>query len=435
MKQFISECQFLLTLLASVLISCQKSEVPQETGKTSIVLSCNPPASKSADPDQWKISDVNIFVFNKDLLLESSHYLKAGDAALNGSGFRYSINLLEGCCYNFYVCANTGFRIRAETLGELLGFRFHLAYPDDYRIGMPMSGILRNHTVHKDEDVTIPIMRTMAKISVRIDRSNLSKDVEFNVKGLKICGCPKSVSMLTENSVESRDDIFISGFSKTGVEADALNQNEFSQTSREVSLFTFENMQGMPLGNIRDYGDKFFVKDDPLSWKCSYVELYADYISPDFQSVPGGSLIYRHYIGESPSDFNVRRNCHYHLTFTPCGDGLGGNGYEGSGWRVDKTDIDYIGEKYMKIAPGNYIKGKIGDIIHIRCNYKPEFAPFDIGLEELEYDKARGIYDYRIDPDGKGVTLTLKESGSGLLYFETGDPINEAEMIVIVSDP
>lgn len=88
----------------------------------------------------------------------------------------------------------------------------------------------------------------------------------------------------------------------------------------------------------------------------------------------------------------------------------------------------------MKISPGNYIQGKIGDRIHVRCEYKPSFAPFDIGIEELEYDKRRGIYDYSIDDDGKGVILTLKGSGSGLLYMEAGEPVNDSAIIVVVVD-
>jgi hypothetical protein len=52
-------------------------------------------------------------------------------------------------------------------------------------------------------------------------------------------------------------------------------------------------------------------------------------------------------------------------------------------------------------------------------------------MEELEYDNSRGIYDYNIDPDGKGVTLVLESQGTGILYMTAGDPINETGMLVI----
>ena len=46
-------------------------------------------------------------------------------------------------------------------------------------------------------------------------------------------------------------------------------------------------------------------------------------------------------------------------------------------------------------------------------------------------DKAEGIYDYEIDPDGHGAVLTLTGPGTGLIYMEAGDPVNEAALFVI----
>ena len=88
----------------------------------------------------------------------------------------------------------------------------------------------------------------------------------------------------------------------------------------------------------------------------------------------------------------------------------------------------------MSVTPGNYIRGKIGDSIHIRCDLIPSDAPFDIGLEHLEYDRERGIYDYLVDEDGKGVVLTLTGSGRGMIYFEAGYPIDDAELVVVEVD-
>ena len=61
----------------------------------------------------------------------------------------------------------------------------------------------------------------------------------------------------------------------------------------------------------------------------------------------------------------------------------------------------------------------------------PSWTPFDIGIEYLEADKAEGIYDYVIDEDGYGVTLTLKSPGTGLIYMEAGYPINDAALFFI----
>jgi hypothetical protein len=52
-------------------------------------------------------------------------------------------------------------------------------------------------------------------------------------------------------------------------------------------------------------------------------------------------------------------------------------------------------------------------------------------MEELEYDRERGIYDFVIDSDRKGVSLTLKNPGTGILYMTAGSPVNETGMLVI----
>ena len=81
--------------------------------------------------------------------------------------------------------------------------------------------------------------------------------------------------------------------------------------------------------------------------------------------------------------------------------------------------------------PSGYIRGDIGDKIHIWCEFSPQRTPFDVGLEYMEDDKAEGIYDYEIDADGHGATLTLTGPGVGLIYMEAGDPINDAALFII----
>lgn len=389
-------------------------------------------ATRSEAPDEEKISDLTLFVFNRDGLLEGSYYFKSGDFIDSGpGGCSCAVNLLKGCRYSFYACANMGFRVRAESLGDLMDFRFFMAYPDDYRIGIPMSGVLEDVTAPQSGgEIVVPLRRAMAKISVCIDRGRLSGDVDFDVTQVKVCGCPRSTLMFSDNSVEGEDDVHPSSFFLTGYDVQSLNRNVSGQVSGEVSLFVLENMQGRPLGDVRDHREKFFEDGDPLADRCSYLELEADYVSDNYRSVPGKGLVYRMYLGDGPSDFNVERNCHYHITVTPRDDGLGSDG-----WRVDKSSLEYLGEKYLRVSPGNYIHAHVGDVIHVRCSLMPEWAEFDIGREELETDRENGIYDYVVDSDGKGVVLTLKGSGGGLLYFEAGPPVNDAEMVVIVSDP
>lgn len=87
---------------------------------------------------------------------------------------------------------------------------------------------------------------------------------------------------------------------------------------------------------------------------------------------------------------------------------------------------------YFRMYPGDYIEGKVGDKIHIWCEFFPPNAPFDPGMEELNYDKGRGIYDYKLDENGHGVTLTLKNPGTGIVYMTAGAPVNESGMVIVV---
>ena len=49
----------------------------------------------------------------------------------------------------------------------------------------------------------------------------------------------------------------------------------------------------------------------------------------------------------------------------------------------------------------------------------------------MEEDKSEGIYDYEIDPDGHGVTLTFTGPGRGMIYMKAGSPINQSALFVI----
>ncbi len=394
----------------------------------SIVFRSGSLSTRSESPDEDLITDVNILIFNSYGLLEKKVFLKSSQMTTNEDGdYCYEgAELLCGCTYSIYACANTGFSISCTSIEEVLSYKYYLAYPDDYRIGVPMSGIRKDFEYNGESEIIVPMHRTMAKVSVCIDRSALDDDVEFTVTSVTVGNCPKSVRMFYDNSVEGEDDVYTVGFQRSDSGVYDLNRSVSGQTSGEVSLYMFENLQGTPLGEIDDYDEKEFVAGDALADRCSYIEIEAYYLSDSYYSKPGESLIYRFYLGESPSDFNVCRNCHYHVTVRPEGSGL-----SGSGWRVDKSGLVYCGPASLSVSPGNYIRGDIGDVINVRCTVDPEYAPFDIGLEELEFDKENGIYDYVIDEDGHGVTLTLTAPGSGILYFEAGDPVSDSAAVLV----
>ena len=108
---------------------------------------------------------------------------------------------------------------------------------------------------------------------------------------------------------------------------------------------------------------------------------------------------------------------------------------DGSGCSTEcNVEVKYDPPFFM-MYPGTYVSGKVGESIHIWCEFFPPNAAFDPGYEELNYDRSRGIYDYTIDEDGHGVTLSLKKPGTGIVYMTSGDPINESGMTLIEVKP
>lgn len=484
-----------------------------ETARIIAIPGNDMPWTRSEDPDENIITDINIFIFNAGGILEENIYADISDFSRTEEGYAHETCLLRDTGYSIYVCANTGYKIDAGNLDELKSFRYYLVYPDDYRTGIPMSGWAENITVPDDGIIRIPLERLMSKISLSIDRSELSDNVEFHVRKVEIGGCPKSVTPFRESRAETEDDVFLQGFSKEDDAVAPLNDDVGYGKSGQISVYMLENMHGDLLADDIGDDEKVFEDGNPHTEVCSYIEIEADYLSDEAYTLPGESLIYRFYLGESNGNFDVRRNRHYNFCVTPHDDGLGDDS-----WRIDKSairkliseirlsyselemtymnetirleaftypedaaDNDVIWESddtsiarisqdgtvtasgegectvrcsaadgsgiyaecrisvrfspyYMKIYPGNFIRGKTGETIHVRCEYFPPSASFDIGEDYLETDRERGIYDYRIDDDGNGVVLNLKDNGSGLIYMETGYPLSQSEMIVIVVD-
>ena len=397
-------------LLPSCAIDNREAEISILIGETAL-------KTKSRLPDEEKISDVGILIYDVYGRLEHSSYHTGQNV--------FHAKLLKGERYEIRAFINFGYKITAQHIEELEDVQFHLAYPDEYKNGIPMVAAT-DVVINGDSQIVLEPVRLMSRISLKMDRSKLSEDVRMDVSSVRIGNCPKKVKVFGSSRAESEDDCFTAGYSHSGSECSALNTEDSKRMSDEVSLYMLENIQGRFSENgIDSDEDKIFEDYDKRQKICSYVEIGLEYSSPAWTSMTG-PLIYRFYLGEDRNSLNVERNCHYHITVSPEDDGLKENS-----WRVDKTGLQYTGETSLVKYPSGYINGNIGDRIHLGCIVTPSHAPFDIGREYLEDDKAEGIYDYEIDTDGHGVTLQLTGPGTGLIYMEAGDPINEAALFII----
>ena len=397
-------------LFPSCAIDNREAEISILIGETAL-------KTKSRLPDEEKISDVGILIYDVYGRLEHSSYHTGQNV--------FQAKLLKGERYEIRAFVNFGYKITAQHIEELEDLQFHLAYPDEYKNGIPMVAAT-DLVINGDSQIVLEPVRLMSRISLKMDRSKLSEDVRMDVSSVRIGNCPKKVKVFGNSRAESEDDCFTAGYSHSGSECSVLNTEDSKRMSDEVSLYMLENMQGRFSENgIDSDEDKIFEDYDKRQKICSYVEIGLEYSSPAWTSMTG-PLIYRFYLGEDRNSLDVERNCHYHITVSPEDDGLKENS-----WRVDKTGLQYTGETSLVKYPSGYINGNIGDRIHLGCIVTPSHAPIDIGREYLEDDKAEGIYDYEIDTDGHGVTLQLTGPGTGLVYMEAGDPINEAALFII----
>ena len=406
-------------LTLTLLVGCLPETVPVvKEAEVKLIFDSGQMQTKALDPDESLISDVSIMIFDADGNAEECIWL--ADASEETS-----VMLTQGNTYSIRACANFGYRVYADHLDELSEVTYHMAYPDEYREGIPMYASLDGFKAEDCESLTLHFERLMAKISLKMDRSRLSEDVTMNVLSARIGNCPKCVHICGPSRISSHDQCFTTGFSRGEFETEVLNIQGPDMTSGEVSLYMLENMQGDIIPGIGEDEEKVFPAGDPRREVCSYVELEIEYLSSQkFSS--SRNLVYRFYLGDSRNNLDVERNCHYTITVRPEDDGLSGDG-----WRVDKSGLLDNSQASFAAYPDDYICGYIGDRIHLWCELSPASAPFDVGMKYLEDDKAEGIYDYEIDDDGHGVTLTLTGPGTGLIYMEAGDPINEAALFII----
>lgn len=389
----------------------------EETATCRIEICCDGLKTRTYDPDEELISDVSIMIFDENCMAEECIWVPQFKEFIE-------VTLVKGKRYHVRACANFGYQVYADRMDELDEIRYHMAYPDEYREGIPMCADEDGVIISDNAVLQLNFKRLMAKISVRMDRSRLSEDVEMYVRSVRIGNCPKSVKVFGKSSISGRDQCFTSGFSRDDYQTDLLNRSDIEGKSGKVSLYMLENMQGRFPAEITSDEEKTFDKDDPRREECSYIELEMEYLSARYSST--SPLIYRFYLGEERNCLNVERNCHYNITVCPEDDGLSDDG-----WRIDKSGLEETGEVYFRAYPQSYIRGNIGDKIHIWCEFSPHNTPFDVGVQYMKDDKAEGIYDYELDPDGHGATLTLTGPGQGLIYMEAGEPINDAALFVI----
>ena len=323
--------RFSVLILSAVLAACSREAESPFTQLTLIPV-CDKVLTRATDPDEQRITDYNLFIFNAFGVLEEKLYVPARQKS--DTPAPYTTTLLKEVPYTILLAANLGYELVFHTLEEALDYRYYLAYPDEYSQGIPMAACLEQVTVGADNaTLELPLQRLMARLDLQLDRSALNQDVRLRVTEVKVGNCPSSVRLFAESQVENSSQTFTTGFTKSGRETDPLNQDLTVGLSRPLSLYLLENCQGDLLEEIESEREKIF-REGRYSDVCSYVELKVEYRSDTRHTPPGAPLVYRFYPGESLCNFDIRRNTRYQLVLRPEGDGL-----QESSWRVDQSTL------------------------------------------------------------------------------------------------
>ena len=292
-----------------VTVRCEAA--PWTEKKPSTVLFCmGNGVTKALNPKEDLVNDINLFIFNKYGVLETSAYSRTNEA---------EVDLFPGEQYDVYATGNIGYAISGiRTVEDLFEKRYYLIYPDEYRTGIPMSTHLAGFRVDSTRTCILPLERMMGKITLEMDRTALDKDVRILVRQVSIGNSPRSATLFGRSKARTRQDVFPKGFTRGVYESDALNIDKELGHSWDLSLYLLENMQG-----------------DELNELCPYVEWQAEYYSPTWHTAAGKYLIYRFYL-QDEGEYSIERNCHYHFTIKPKGDGL----QTQDSWQLDRSALE-----------------------------------------------------------------------------------------------
>jgi hypothetical protein len=366
-------------------------------------------------------------IYNAEGLLEERRYLSARQFTVEDGTIPLKTTLLTGAAYDIFVAANIGYALPALSRQAVDAYRFYFAYPDEYSRGIPMSARLDAYVSGGEAEVRIPLVRTMARIDLALDRTELRSDVTFQVTCVTIGNGPSSVLLFGDSKAESATQVFSSGFTLEGRQVQALNIDQSPGVSGTVSLYLPENLQG-DLLDTDDETEKQF-SEGPYGRVCSYLEIRGSYHSDTWHSRAGEPLIYRFYLGDGPGNFDVFRNTACQVTVH-----LQGTGLDEDSWRVDKSRL--IPETRFDLHPAAYNECRSGEDFHLWCDVSPPDTYFKI--EPVAWDdddRVHDLYSFDIDPDGHGLTIHTRKGGSVMVYFKAGPPVSRDTLALLVIDP
>lgn len=364
-----------LLILSYTIFSCSSSEdIKIESYlKDSITLSINTNTevsqtvstmtTKSTAVNETLYENLNLYIFDeKGNLFDYKYTTKSSE--LNN----LKLVVWKEKEYSIYGVANAGKIIHAKTIDELIqkshtiNSAIQIISPNG---GVLMTGHIPPSTLKDGMNLELTLVRSIAKISLRIDFKDLSPETSIRLTKVSIKNIPNKVNLFKDSRALSTNDIIIEGDSHKGNEATEIEKHG-------CSFYIYENMQGQDLLPTNDIEQgKTFDTNDPRAKLCSYIEIESEYSSPD----QTGKIKHRFYLGEDYlTNFNIIRNKHY--THTLC---FKGSGINEVSWRIDIKDLkEYV--TTLSLSPSEHTFRKLGETMLISTTILPHTA-FEKKLE------------------------------------------------------
>lgn len=310
-------------IVALLLTSCAKEMRFQEVlladgDKVPVSLTCEPldfeleegTKSHLGNNILTKVSNVNYYLFDKEGNFVSQGYTE------DLGEFGIALPDIDAH-YQCFFFANVGrFAIPETTKASDMGTAVHYDFQsyDNYSssvndYGFPMAAGVADFNKVNAGNVTVK--RLVHTLRVKINTAALNAS-HLHVKNVRVRQAPRDFFPFAEKSklTEQFTD-------KTSAEygADWLSAEEVEKINNgeEVRLYILENMRGELIPGNTEWKNKTpqNIENRPEASKATYIEIETWVVTP---TANYDNVVYRAYLGKSPSNFDVQRSTSFLLT-------------------------------------------------------------------------------------------------------------------------
>lgn len=433
---------FLAAAVMSALASCTETEYETNviSKKDLAIVSINIAGDSygnaiTKSSFSWQdeeINDIELVVTDADGNIEEVIYSRTS-SSLTFEG-------IVGRTYFIWGAANLGRKEEAVTLSGFVDKVRTVSRSQIEDYGIPMfsasstgkPGPVEITVTGTYDKVTVHMVRMMARIDFKVDKSYLDTPDGFSIDGITLYNAIDSYLPFADENKQAHERKYGNALDKASVK-DLIDANQ----EKAVTLYAFENMQGNLLAGNNDPWKKVPSGIGDAEGCCSYIEMECSYVSG---SLACNDIKYRMYLGEdSTTNFDVRRNTKYTITLFPSeGEVDGHRGswkIESSGWNDPggyEPEVEYeliIEPATAVIAPGETLQYAVSenryedgvlvktwDDISAVCNWSTDDTSIaTVSSRGLAYGKS----------DGAVIVTASYREDNGVTYYGTAELIVE----------